>query len=107
LGQFVENLVYSPKSKGLETPFKQAQPPAKTHKQPTQNQRAQSQSGLVPLIEQKIKKKMGGFLGEMGFGIYWEKTGNIGVWRPAVGGYGGEGPAVVSGGWRKWWMAVG
>jgi hypothetical protein len=25
----------------------------------------------------------------------------------AVGGYGGEGPAVVSGGWREWWMAVG
>jgi trehalose-6-phosphate synthase len=61
LGQFIKHLVCSPKSKGLETPFKQAQPPAKTHKQSTQNHGAQSQNGLVPLIEQKIKKKKGGF----------------------------------------------
>jgi hypothetical protein len=37
-------------------------------------------------------------------GTKWE------IWDfgwPTVGGYGGEGPAVVSGGWREWWMAVG
>jgi hypothetical protein len=75
-GQFVEHLVCSPKLKGLETPFKQAQPPAKTHKQPTQNQGAQSQSGLVPLIKQKIKKW--GVFSEMCFGLVGDKMGNLG-----------------------------
>jgi hypothetical protein len=37
-------------------------------------------------------------------GTKWE------IWDfgwPVVGGYGGEGLAVVSGGWTRWWVVVG
>jgi hypothetical protein len=81
-----------PKNKGLENPSKnQIQPPA-INKNSTQNQGAQSKNGLVPLIEQKIKKN-GGFLGEMGFGLVGDKMGNLGFW-------------VAGGGW-VWWRRAG
>jgi hypothetical protein len=56
LGLFIEHLVGAQEIKGLETPFKLAQPPAKTAQNPTQNNGAQSKSGFVPKIYQKNEK---------------------------------------------------
>jgi hypothetical protein len=56
LGLFVEHLVGAQKIKGLETPFKSAQPLAKKTQNPTQNNGAQSKSGFVPKIYQKNEK---------------------------------------------------
>jgi hypothetical protein len=52
-GQFVEHLVCSPNSKGLTTPFKNAQPPAKIAQNQHKTNWAQSKSGFVPKINQK------------------------------------------------------
>jgi hypothetical protein len=80
--------------------------PLQSIKKTTQNQGAQSKSGLVPLIEQKIKKNGGFWVKWVSgwLGTKWE------IWDfgwPAVGGYGGEGPAVVSRWWGKWMLEVG
>jgi hypothetical protein len=56
LGLFVEHLVGAPKIKGLETPFKQAQPPAKRSHNQQHNNGAQSKSGFVPKISKKKKE---------------------------------------------------
>jgi hypothetical protein len=57
------------------------------------------------LIEQKIKK----------MGVFWRNwvSGGLGtkweIWGfgwPAVNGYGGEWPEMVSRWWGKWWVAV-
>jgi hypothetical protein len=48
--------VGAPKIKGLETPFKQAQPPAKIDQNQTQNNGAQYKSGFVTKINQKNEK---------------------------------------------------
>jgi hypothetical protein len=84
------------KNKGWRTLLKIKSNPLQSIKNPTQNQGAQSKSGLVPLIEQKIKKKKknGGFLGEMGFGLVGDKMGNLGFW-------------VAGGGWVRWRRACG
>jgi hypothetical protein len=59
------------KTKALETPFKSAQPPAKTTQNQLQTNGSQSKSGFVPKINQK-NEKMRDF-GEMGFREKWEK----------------------------------
>jgi hypothetical protein len=100
LGLFVEHLVCALKIKGLETPLKSAQPLAKSTQNQSQIIGAQSKSGFVPKInknnEQKWRKRK-----KMGFGICWGKTGNQGVWWPAVGGNGRQ----WCRGWR--WCVVG
>jgi hypothetical protein len=93
LGQSVEHLVCAPKIKGWRTLLKIKSNPLQSIKNLTQNQGVQSKSGLVPLIEQKIKKN-GGFLGEMGFGLVGDKMGNLGFW-------------VAGGGWVRWRRAGG
>jgi hypothetical protein len=45
------------KIKGLETPSKSAQPPAKTTQNQLQTNGSQSKSGFVPKINQKNEKK--------------------------------------------------
>jgi hypothetical protein len=82
-----------PEFKGFNNPFENAQPPAKFAHNQHKTIWAQSKSGLVPLIEQKIKKN-GGFLGEMGFGLVGDKMGNLGFW-------------VAGGGWVRWRRAGG
>jgi hypothetical protein len=90
---FVEHLVCDPEIKGLETPFKQAQPPAKKCTKPTPNNGAQSKSGFVPKNYEKNGKN-GEFLMKLGFGVYMEKMGNGGnlvagdgcKWRREAGG---------------------
>jgi hypothetical protein len=54
LGLFVEHLVGAQKIKGLGTPFKSAQPPAKIAQNQLQTNGSQSKSGFVPKINQKI-----------------------------------------------------
>jgi hypothetical protein len=56
LGLFVEYLVCDPKIKGFETPFKQAQPPAKNAQNQHQHNEVQSKSGFVPKISRKNEK---------------------------------------------------
>jgi hypothetical protein len=56
----------------LETPFKQAQPPAKRSHNQQHNNGAQSKSGIVPKISKQKMGKMGGI---MGFGLFVEKMG--------------------------------
>jgi hypothetical protein len=61
------------------------------------------------LIEQKKKKKqrIWGFLWRGwvsgGMGAKWEFWVNG---RPAVGGYGEEGPVVMFWWWGRWWVVV-
>jgi hypothetical protein len=58
LGLFVEHLVGAQKIKGLKTPSKSTQPPAKmTHNQQQING-SQSKSGFVPKIYKKNEKKL-------------------------------------------------
>jgi hypothetical protein len=49
--------VGAPKIKGLETPSKQAQPPAKSTQNQSQINGAQSKRGFVPKINKKIEQK--------------------------------------------------
>jgi hypothetical protein len=109
LGLFVEHLVGAQKIKGLETPFKSAQPPAKTTQNPTQNNGAQSKSGFVPKIYQKNEKKLRDF-GEIGFREKWGESGENGMfggrrWVEVAGG-GAVGGWEVMGGGGAWWVWI-
>jgi hypothetical protein len=59
------------KKKGLETPSKLAQPPAKTAQKQLQTNGSQSKSGFVPKINKKNEKIRD--FGEMGIREKWEK----------------------------------
>jgi hypothetical protein len=84
LGPFIKHLVGAPKIKGLETLFKQAQPPATIAHNQHQNNGAQSKSGIVPKISKKNEKKNGGF-GKNGVsGFFVGKVGKMRKW--AAGG---------------------
>jgi hypothetical protein len=99
LGQSVEHLVCSPNSKGLTTLLKINSNPLQSKKYQHKIKGHNPRVDLCPLIEQKIKK-FWGFFGEVGFWVFLGKKEEIGVFGwPAVGGHGGEGPAVVS----RWW----
>jgi hypothetical protein len=59
---FVEHLVSNPEIKGLETPFKQAQPPTKKNAQNQhQTMGHNPRMGLCPKTTKKLEK-MGSFL---------------------------------------------
>jgi hypothetical protein len=59
---FVEHLVSDPEIKGLETPFKQAQPPTKKNAQNQhQTMGHNPRMGLCPKTTKKLEK-MGSFL---------------------------------------------
>jgi hypothetical protein len=85
------------KLKGLKTPFKSTQPPAKTTQNPTQNNGAQSKNGFVPKIYQEKKKEWK----NLEKWVFGKKNGEkMKKWpngRPAVGGMAGERPAVGRG----------
>jgi hypothetical protein len=72
LGIFVEHLVCNPKIKGLETPFKSPQLPAKTKNNQSQQQWAQSKSGFVPKINETNGEKWVDLV-MLGFGFFVEK----------------------------------
>jgi hypothetical protein len=92
LGLFVEHLVGAQKIKGLKTPFKSTQPPAKTAQNQLQTNGSQSKSGFVPKINKKKKCKRMEKFGEMGFREKWGKCGKLG--RLVAGG-GWKWPVVV------------
>jgi hypothetical protein len=73
---FVEHLVCDPKIKGLETPFKQPQSPAKNAQNQHQNNGAQSKSGFVPKNYEKNEEKLK-ILEKWGFGFFVGKMGKI------------------------------
>jgi hypothetical protein len=93
LGLFVEHLVCDPKIKGLETPFKQAQPPAKMSQNQHQINGAQSKSGFVPKNYEKIGEKLK-ILEKWGFGFFVGKMGKYGNGGAVEGG---NGPRETSG----------
>jgi hypothetical protein len=66
LGNFLEHLVGAQNPKGLKTPFKTTQPPAKSNPNNQKSNGSQSKNGFVPKIKEKKMKKMKN-LGEMGF----------------------------------------
>jgi hypothetical protein len=87
LGLFVEHLVGAPKIKGLETPFKQTQPPAKIAHNHYPINGAQSKSGFVPKISKKKWKRWG----ELVKNGFWAKNGKS-----------GENEQIGSRRWVKW-----
>jgi hypothetical protein len=73
LGNFLEHLVGAQNPKGLKTPFKTTQPPAKSNPNNQKNNGSQSKNGFVPKIEEKNEKNEE--LGRNGFsGKKWGKT---------------------------------
>jgi hypothetical protein len=98
--------VCTPKIKGCKTQPKFSPTPCKSQKTNTESKGHNPRVDLCPLIEQKMKK-MGDFrrIGVSGgMGEKWEFWANG---QPAVGGYGGEGPAVMFWWWGRWWVVVG
>jgi hypothetical protein len=74
LGLFVKHLVGASKIKGLETPFKQAQPPAKMAHNQYRIMRHNPRVELCPKSARKMKKKWR--IGEkMGFQVFCGKSG--------------------------------
>jgi hypothetical protein len=67
-----------PKFKGLENSAEIEPNPLQKLQKPTQNQRAQSQRGFAPLIEQKKTKNLGFFVERLGFGWDGGKMGILG-----------------------------
>jgi hypothetical protein len=96
LGLFVEHLVGAQKLKGLKTPFKSTQPPAKTTPNKQKTNGSQSKNGFVPKINKKNEKEWKNFE-KWVFGKNGEKWKKWANGRPAVGGMAGERPAVGRG----------
>jgi hypothetical protein len=87
--------VCAPKIKGLRTLLKLSPTPCKNEAQPTPNNWAQFKSGIVPKINQKMKKKkMEDLKVKWVFRWVGDKIGNLGFW-------------VAGGGWVRWRMAGG
>jgi hypothetical protein len=61
LGLFVEHLVGAQKLKGLKTPFKSTQPPAKTTPNKQKINGSQSKNGFVPKINKKNENEWKNF----------------------------------------------
>jgi hypothetical protein len=106
LGIFVEHLVGAQKLKGLKSPFKSTQPPAKTTRNQPQTVGHSPKMDLCPKSRRKNKKngknRKNGFSGKkMG------KNEKLANGRPAVGGLTGERPAVVLRWWGRRLVAVG
>jgi hypothetical protein len=109
LGLFVEHLVCAPKIKGLETPLKSAQPPAKSTQNQSQINGAQSKSGFVPKINKKNeqkwrkrkKKRVLGYVGEkLEIGVFGGRR-----WVEMAGG-GAVGGWEVMGSGGAWWVWI-
>jgi hypothetical protein len=56
LGNFVEQLVGAQKLRGLKSPSKSNQPPAKTNPNNQKTNGSQSKNGFVPKIDEKNEK---------------------------------------------------
>jgi hypothetical protein len=110
LGLFVEHLVGAQKIKGLKTPFKSTQSPAKTTPNKQKTNGSQYKNGFVPKINKKNEKEWKNFE-KWGFGKNggkW-KNGLMGGrrWvgtvendqRWCLGGGGGDGWRWVGGFW--------
>jgi hypothetical protein len=113
LGQYVEHLVCSPKSKGLATLLKINSNPLQSTKTQHRIKGRNPRVDLCPLIEQKIKRNWGFFWRSWVSGFVGKKWGLKGIlvagggfgwWRTADSGVLVVGKVAFGGGFGWFWI---